>query len=310
MDFRERCREANQIDMVDYLASLGYQPAKPPRGNSYWYLSMLPDRYEKTPSFKVNRNKNKWYDFGLDMKKGEGSLIDFGLRYHRCTIPEFLDMLSVPAAVGQYVPHQLAPVANEPEHKIVIVEDKPIQSFGLINYLHSRHIPLDLAQQYCREVTYKFKDKTYYSIGFKNDLGGYELRNKFFKNASSPKTSTFIDNGADQVTVFEGFFDFLSFQTINRQQEIPLTNFLILNSLSFFTRARPIMERYERVNLYLDRDNSGMKTTKQALEIDNKKYQDHSDLYNGYTDVNEWHCKIAGPPGLRHSRPSRRQLHI
>ena len=63
------------------------------------------------------------------------------------------------------------------------------------------------------------------------------------------------------------------------------------------------MERHERINLYLDRDNGGMKTTKQALEIDNKKYQDHSDLYNGYTDVNEWHCKIGGPPGLRHSLP-------
>ena len=310
MDFRERCRQANQIDMVDYLASLGYQPARPPRGSSYWYLSMLPDRYEKTPSFKVNRNKNKWHDFGLDMKKGEGSLIDFGLRYHRCTIPELLDMLSVPMVVGQYVPHQLAPAVNEPEHKIIIAEDKPIQSFGLMNYLHSRHISLDIAQQYCREVAYKFKDKTYYSLGFKNDLGGYELRNRFFKNGSSPKGSTFIDNGADEVSVFEGFFDFLSFQTIHRHQETPLTNFLILNSLSFFQKARPIMERHDRVNLYLDKDNSGVKITRQALQIDNKKYQDRSGLYNGYTDLNEWHCKIGGPPGPRHSLPSRRQLHV
>jgi len=309
MDFRERCREANQIDMVDYLASLGYEPKKV-RGNSYWYLSMLPDRYEGTPSFKVNRNRNKWHDFGLDMKKGEGSLIDFGLRYHRCTIPEFLDVLSGPMTVGQYVQHQPASIASEPEHKIIILKDKPIQSIGLISYLRNRRISLDVAQQYCREVTYQFKDKTYYSLGFKNDLGGYELRNKFFKNCSSPKGSTFIDNGADEVTVFEGFFDFLSFQTIHSNQETPLTNFLILNSLSFFQRARPIMERHEQINLYLDRDNSGMKTTRQAFEIDNKKYQDHSDLYKGYTDVNEWHCKIGAPPGLRRSLQGRRQLHI
>ncbi len=56
------CDEANQIDLVDYLSSLGNEPAKI-RGNDYWYLSPL--RQEKEASFKVNKNKNVWYDHGI-----------------------------------------------------------------------------------------------------------------------------------------------------------------------------------------------------------------------------------------------------
>lgn len=56
------CAEARQFDLVDYLASLGYQPQKV-KGADYWYLSPL--REERTPSFKVNRGKNIWYDHGV-----------------------------------------------------------------------------------------------------------------------------------------------------------------------------------------------------------------------------------------------------
>lgn len=42
------------------MSGLGFQPTKIP-GNSYWYHSPMHD--EKTPSFKVNHNINRWYDF-------------------------------------------------------------------------------------------------------------------------------------------------------------------------------------------------------------------------------------------------------
>lgn len=48
---------AKQLDLVDYLASLGFQPEKI-RGQDYWYRSPL--RQEKTASFKVNRAKRLW----------------------------------------------------------------------------------------------------------------------------------------------------------------------------------------------------------------------------------------------------------
>src|SRR5215218_7399913 len=77
-------QEAKQIDIVDYLEKLGHQPQKI-RNNDYWYLSPLRD--ENTPSFKVNRKLNAWYDHGIG--KG-GNIIDFGILYHHCSVRELL----------------------------------------------------------------------------------------------------------------------------------------------------------------------------------------------------------------------------
>jgi len=67
------CAKANDTDLVEFLALLGYQPAKI-RNSDYWYLS--PFRNEKEPSFKVNKLKNLWYDHG--MGKG-GRTVDFAM---------------------------------------------------------------------------------------------------------------------------------------------------------------------------------------------------------------------------------------
>ena len=81
------CARAKEIDLVDYLFSLGFKPTKI-RNNDYWYLSPLRD--EKEASFKVNRKLNMWYDFGLG--KG-GDLIDFGTLYYKCSVSALLEKL-------------------------------------------------------------------------------------------------------------------------------------------------------------------------------------------------------------------------
>ncbi len=88
-------QKVKQIDIVEYMEKLGYQPQKI-RNNDYWYLSPLRD--EKEPSFKVNRKLNLWYDHGLG--KG-GSIIDFTILYHNCRrdeVPQKIsDLFSLPA---------------------------------------------------------------------------------------------------------------------------------------------------------------------------------------------------------------------
>ncbi|MCH5684068.1 hypothetical protein LWM68_07155 [Niabella sp. W65] len=44
---------------------------------------------------------------------------------------------------------------------------------------------MDIADRYCREVRYELNGKVYYGIGFRNDLGGFEIRNPYFKASSS-----------------------------------------------------------------------------------------------------------------------------
>lgn len=136
-------------------------------------------------------------------------------------------------------------------------------------------------------MLYQNGDKRYTAIGFKNNSGGYELRSEYFKGSSSPKYVTYLDNNAKNITCFEGFFDFLTYQAIHRNLELPKTNILVLNSLSFFTRSLLLMEKHERVHLYLDNDNAGRKCVEQALER-SRKISDESSLYKGYKDLNEW----------------------
>jgi len=146
---------------------------------------------------------------------------------------------------------------------------------------------LQLAEKYCQEVRYELHEKNYVALGFKNDTGGYELRNPYFKASSSPKDITTFKNGSAEATVFEGFFDFLSYLARLKNQEQRPTDFLILNSVSFFQKARPILEQYQAINLYLDRDNTGKNVTHEALKI-SPKYQDKSGSYQLHKGLNDW----------------------
>ena len=81
------CQQANQTDLVYYLQILGFDPQKI-RREDYWYLS--PFREEKEASFKVNKNKNVWYDHGLG--KG-GSLVDFAMEFYHCDVSNALQKI-------------------------------------------------------------------------------------------------------------------------------------------------------------------------------------------------------------------------
>ena len=287
---RNSIAAAKEMDMVVYLSRLGFEPAKKRHGD-YWYLSPLRD--EHIPSFKVNRRINRWYDHGLG--KG-GNLVDFGILYHRCSVSEFLKKIKDDLYFHQPVIHR--PAKEEKERKITILKDFPVSSFVLLKYLEQRRIPLDIAETYCREVRYELKDKTYYGIGFKNDSGGYEIRNPYFKASSSPKDVTTFNNGAKEASVFEGFTDFLSFLAIQSNKPKADTDFLVLNSASFFEKSRHFMEQHEKIRLYLDRDTTGQSYTRYALSL-NKKYKDESALYKGHKDLNEWLVNSANKPRKR-----------
>lgn len=280
------CEEIKKTDMVQYLSRLGFEPKKIYRAD-YWYLSPL--RIEKTPSFKINRIKNCWYDFGID--KG-GNIIDFAILYHDCTVGEFLRMFQ-----NDFYIHQkpvLVPKKEnaDEEGRIKILYNKTITELVLIRYLHKRNIPLSVAEKYCSEIIFRISNKNYVALGFKNDSGGYELRNEFFKGSNSPKDITTIKTKGKKVAVFEGFFDFLSFISLLRDKEAKDFNYCILNSLSFFEKSRTFLEQHASIHLYLDNDTSGIKTVSYAESL-SKKYHDESFLYKNYKDLNDWVMNIG-----------------
>ncbi len=290
MDFRNKklsVSEAKEIDIVQFLADLGYEPSKI-RNNDYWYCSPLRD--ERTPSFKVNRRLNRWYDHGLG---SGGNLVDFAILYHGCTISELLQKLSGNLSLHKPVLQQSFS-KPKPENQIKIIGDFILSSTALLRYLQQRRIPVDIADQYCREIRYELNRKVYYGIGFRNDLAGFEIRNPYFKASSSPKGITTFDNSACEVIVFEGFMDFLSFKAVHHQDPDDRFDFVVLNSISFFETARPFMEKHNVVRLYLDRDTTGQNCSRHALTL-SSKYKDESGLYQNHKDFNDWMMNFGKP---------------
>ena len=199
--------------------------------------------------------------------------------------------------------HQQKPVdraasisgAGEKEKIIIVDTRSPIRLLSLKEYLQFRKIPLEIANRFCKEVDFNLYDKKYTAIGFKNSAGGYELRSANFKGSSSPKEVTLFGKDLSKnILVFEGFMDFLSYKAIYQPKLILLSkqqpNFLILNSIGFLEKMKPMLEKYSSIHLYLDRDKKGLELTKEVLSL-GRKYRDESLAYKNHKDLNEYLMK-------------------
>lgn len=266
-----------QIPITDYLQQQGYTPTRV-QGVHYWYGSPL--RKDNTPSFKVNTERNQWYDFG----SGEhGDIIDLVCALHRCTISEAIRLLSG----AKQVAHQEFSFGGErkiSERKLEILSAQPLSNPYLLRYLAARSIPLPIASTYCSEVLFQNMKRTYYAIGFANDALGWEIRNMYFKGCIAPKAVTTIKRGADRLQIFEGFMDFLSWQTLNPSSTCDA---IVLNSLALLPRIKEQIAGYREVESFLDNDDAGHKSfavLKQMLP----QIVDGAVRYREHKDLNEW----------------------
>ena len=127
MDFRKQglsISEAKAIDMVDYLSGLEYQPVKI-RNSDYWYCS--PFRNEKTPSFKINRKLNCWYDHGPG---NGGNIKDVGIEFYRCSVGEFLQKLNSDFSFHQPVIQTAE--TTESESKLTMLQSQKLTPISLL----------------------------------------------------------------------------------------------------------------------------------------------------------------------------------
>ena len=266
-----------QIAITDYLQQQGYAPARV-QGIHYWYYSPL--RNESTPSFKVNTERNQWYDFG----SGEhGDIIDLVCALHRCTISEAIRLLSG----AKQVAHQEFSFGGErkiSERKLEILSAQPLSNSYLLRYLAARAIPLPVASAYCSEVLFQNMKRTYYAIGFANDALGWEIRNMYFKGCIAPKAITTIKKGTDRLQIFEGFMDFLSWQVLNPSST---SDAIVLNSLALLPRIKEQIAGYREVESFLDNDDAGRKSFAVLKQIF-PQIVDGATCYPEHKDLNEW----------------------
>ncbi|APA64266.1 toprim domain-containing protein [Maribacter sp. 1_2014MBL_MicDiv] len=274
------CVEAKKIDIIITLRNLGYNPIRETEKEA-WFLS--PFRNESDPSFKVNKQKNVFYDFGIGLG---GNLIDL-LSKMLGSVKDALDYLSENKTHLSF--HQQTFTSTKLNSCIKIDSVKPIQHFGLIDYLETRKISISAARVICKEVHFTLNDKKYFSIGIKNNSGGWELRNKYFKSGSSPKDISLINNGNNSLTVTEGMFDMLSLLSMDYSL-MKNSDLLVLNSCSFSSRLNDYSEKYKRINLFLDQDKTG-RAIAQKFTTQQTVFKDCSKLYTAFNDVNEWWVK-------------------
>lgn len=308
--------EIKKIPIADYLQSLGYTPTKQ-QGVNLWYKSPL--RTERTPSFKVNAELNKWFDFGLG--KG-GNIIDLAEQlYQENCLPVLLER------IAQQTPH-VRPTSfsfhQQPfEPSSQQLEARALTHPALLKYLKERGIDVTIAQSECKELHFINNGKSYFAIGFPNVAGGYEVRNSFFKGCIAPKAITHIQKMGEQnntCNVFEGFMDYLSFLTIRKWNnpqcpELKNQDCIILNSVSNLGKAIDRLSNYEHIHCFFDNDTAGRTAYREMERVCACKVRDASIHYSDFKDLNDYLCgkrletnrkkEVLGIP-----KPKKRGLHL
>lgn len=283
-------KQAKAEPLTDFLAHMGYQPAHI-RGNDVWYTSPFrPD--ERTPSFKIDRLKNVWFDHGLGQG---GTIIDFVQHLnHTADIAKVLSsiegVLGSPSRPELILPKGLEKPPSKPRDPPIIEGVGVIQNKLLEAYLIERSIPVDLARLYLKEVSYRVGGAGYKALAFENDAGGMEVRNASFKGTLGKKELSFISSaGSRQAAVFEGVFDFLSVLAHYKKERVT-SNVVVLNSLSMIERAVVKLEaaNVQKIHAYLDHDEAGIAGLATLRERGAWDLLDESHLYRGHKDANEF----------------------
>ena len=291
-------KEANDISIKDYLESLGILPVV---DKFYYGMYHSPFRQDDTPSFKVDYGVNLWCDFGT----GEGgSLIDLVMKQYGCNAYGAICRLEQRNGNSfSFQGKELSERNPKDERKrtaspVEIRKIQPLQNPALMDYLRSRNIPPEMAAHHVQEMYYRISDKSYFALAFKNDAGGYELRNPRFKGSTSPKDITHIrqpGKSNDTCFVFEGVMDYLSFIAI-RQKTNPAypcldwQDYVILNSTANVDKALYPLADYEKIHCLLDNDEAGRKAVEAIQKEYSWRVRDSSYLYSECKDLNDYLC--------------------
>jgi 5S rRNA maturation endonuclease (ribonuclease M5) len=262
------------------LESFNLFPVKENRKTAFYFAL---DREEKIPSLSVDFIKNKAFDFGTGKSYDVISIVQ---QMNQCSVSEALKYLEKFDFSVQNE-FQNKETKQQKEYKILNVRE--IQHPALIQYLKFRKVyeQKDLV----KEIEYEINGKKYFGIGFFNNSGRLEIRSKYSKICLGKKDVTLIKNNlniSSEILVFEGFFDYLTFKNLEKEENYN-SDYLILNSTAMFYKVEKLLKKYNKISMFLDNDSNG-EFVKSKIQNQYKNVEDCSLIYRGFKDLNEWFC--------------------
>ena len=257
------------------------------KGGKDMYFS--PFREESVASLHIDREKNLWYDHGSGLG---GTNVQLIMLARHCSQKEAYSFIAA-------IDPTLSVLTPMPEKKkgSEIISVREIRSNYLIRYLESRTIPVELARLYCKEdiVRNNERGQNFTLIGFENNAGGYALKSPSgLKSTSRAGITTINIDGkrsvvpsTDNVSIFEGFFDFLSWQVL-QSADIPNCDILVLNSVNNLNKSEAYLKGHSSSLCFLDNDEAGRKALQSVMNMmPDSETRDMTCLYHDYKDLNE-----------------------
>ena len=180
-------QEAKQIKIADYLQSLGYSPVKQ-QGNCLWYKS--PFRQETEASFKVNTDRNLWFDYGLG--RGGNIIALAGVLYASDHVPYLLGKIAEQAPHIRPISFSFRQQASEPSFQHLEVGE--LTHPALLRYLQERGINIALARRNVKSSTSPITASPISPSVFRMWREDLKCVTVFSKAVSHPKTSAIFGN--------------------------------------------------------------------------------------------------------------------
>ncbi|MCG2793405.1 MAG: toprim domain-containing protein [Weeksellaceae bacterium] len=275
------CEEVKEkVNIRTVLESFSLFPVKENRKTAFYFAL---DREEKIPSLSVDFVKNKAFDFGTGISYDVISIVQ---QMNRCSVSDALKYLEkFDFSIQENL--EIEEIDQSKNYQILKVSE--IKHPALIQYLKSRKVFEQ--RNLIKEIYYELNGKKYFGIGFFNNSGGIEIRNKYSKICLGKKDVTLIKNDlntSNEIVVFEGFFDYMTYKNLE-SAESSISDCLILNSTAMLFKVDKELREYFKTSLFLDNDDNGI-TTKEIIRKNYKNVEDCSLLYKDFKDLNEWFC--------------------
>ena len=270
------------------LLSLG---SKKGSARNMWFS---PLRDEKEASLHIDPQRNFWFDQGAGIGGMNYKLVMLARHCSKADAFRYIESLS-PVMADEM--EQLRKASEAPVQKQEIKQIRELQSSYLTRYIEGRKIPMEIAAPYLKElIVYNPGIDRYFTmVGFPNNGGGWAMNNPKGKKTTTKADITTIDTKgefsskptSDNVAVFEGFWDFLSWRVM-QSCPVPPCDVVVLNSVNNIQKAADYIAAHKGAICFLDNDAAG-KTCLQAVQslMDGKKVTDMSHLYGQHKDLNE-----------------------